>query len=74
MTNLNLRLTDEINRFFEVYSILSPEGKATFEAQMGPTLANSDPNTRKLYQILLKAVKDGLTIETAIEQMKKSSI
>ncbi len=69
-----MRLKSEITHFFEVYSILSPEGKAAFEAQMGPMLNSSDPYTRSLYQSLLHSAKDGLSIEEAIEKLDTLSV
>ncbi len=72
MTDQHTKLTEEITRFFEVYNILSPEGKAGFEAQLGPKLNSSDKKTRIFYEILLSAAKDNATAEEAIDRLNAS--
>lgn len=71
MPNPQDKLHADIQRFLEVYSVLSPEGKAQFEAQMAGATKNQDERTRKLYQVLLQAAKDGKEIEEAIQEMHK---
>lgn len=73
MTELISKLNTQISQFFEIYSILSPEGKAAFEGQMGPMLNSSDTHTRSLYQSLLQSAKNGLSIEEAIEKLNELS-
>ncbi|KPJ67113.1 hypothetical protein AMJ44_07405 [candidate division WOR-1 bacterium DG_54_3] len=68
-----IKLQEDIKRFLEVYQVLSPEGKAQFEAQMAGAIKDRDEKTKKLYQALLQAAKDGREIEEAIEEMKKAS-
>jgi hypothetical protein len=67
------KLRQDVKRFLEVYSVLSPEGKAQFEAQMAGSTKDVDEKTKKLYQALLQAAKDGKEIEAAIQEMQKAS-
>jgi len=67
------RLRKDVKRFLEVYKVLSPEGKAQFEAQMAGSIKDHDEKSKKLYYALLKAARDGKGIEEAIEGMKKAS-
>lgn len=52
--------------------MLLPEGKARFKAQLAGAIKKEDEKTKKLYQILLRAAKDGLGIEEAIQRMNES--
>ncbi len=61
-----------IEDFLSVYEVLNPQGKASFEAQMGPILENTDPKTKAMYKSLMDSAKKGLSREEAIEQLKKS--
>ena len=65
------RLHADVKKFLEVYKVLSPEGKAQFEAQMAGSIKDQDEKSKKLYYALLKAAKDGKDIAEAIEEMKK---
>ncbi len=67
------KLHKDIQRFLEVYKVLSSEGKAQFEAQMAGAIKDQDERTKKLYQALFQAAKDGKGIEEAIEAMEKAS-
>ena len=67
------KLQNDIQRFLEVYKVLSPEGKAQFEAQMAGAIKDQDERTKKLYYSLLESAKDGKGIEEAIQEMKKAS-
>jgi flagellar hook-basal body complex protein FliE len=67
------KLKQDVKKFLEVYKVLSPEGKAQFEAQLAGSIKDLDEKTKKLYQTLLKAAKDGLSVEDAIQQMKKAN-
>jgi hypothetical protein len=71
--NHAIKLQKDIKKFLEVYQVLSPEGKAQFEAQMAGAIKDRDGKTKKLYQALLQAAKDGKGIEEAIEAMEKAS-
>ena len=66
------RLYNDVKKFLEVYQVLSPEGKAQFEAQMAGAIKDLDEKTKKLYQALLQAAKDGKGIEEAIKAMEKA--
>ncbi len=66
------RLDESIKRFLDVYRILSPEAKAAFEGQLHAAIRNENDETRKLYEALLKAAKEGMDTEDAIEEMKKT--
>ncbi len=67
------KLHSDIQRFLEVYKVLSAEGKAQFEAQMAGSVKDQDGSTKKLYFSLLESAKDGKGIEEAIQEMKKTS-
>jgi len=73
MGNPQQKLLSDVKRFLEVYKVLSPEGKAQFEAQMAGSIKDQDEKTKKLYQALLQAAKDGKSIEEAIEEMHKAN-
>ena len=66
------KLQQDIKRFLEVYQVLSPEGKAQFEAQMAGEVKGQDEKTKKLYYSLLQSAKDGRDIEQAIQEMGKT--
>ena len=67
------KMERSVNVFLEVYRILSPEGRAQFEAEINAKLKELDEKTRKLYLALIKAAKDGLSTDEAIEEMKKTT-
>jgi hypothetical protein len=67
------KLLQDVKRFLEVYKVLSPEGKAQFEAQMAGSIKGQDEKTKKLYYALLQAAKDRKGIEEAIQEMEKAS-
>ncbi len=67
------KLRRDIEKFLEVYKILSSDGKAQFEAQMAGEVKNKDEKTKKLYRALLQAARNGRGIEEAIEEMSKAS-
>jgi hypothetical protein len=71
--NPQVKLLNDVKKFLEVYKVLSPEGKAQFEAQMAGSIKDQDDKTKKLYQSLLQAAKDGKSIEQAIEEMHKTN-
>ena len=66
------RLEDIIKRFLEVYKILSPEARITFDIEIARKTRDMDERTRKLYEALTKAAKDGLNISETISQMSKT--
>lgn len=66
------KLLQDVKRFLEVYKVLSPDGKAQFEAQMAGSVKDQDAKTKKLYLALLQAAKDGKNIAGAIEEMGKA--
>jgi hypothetical protein len=68
-----MRLQKDIHKFLEVYKVLSPEGRAQFEAQMAGATKTHDEKTKKLYHSLLQAAKDGKGIEEAIQEMNKAN-
>lgn len=67
------KLQNDIKKFLEVYKVLSPEGKAQFEAQMAGQVKKVDERTKKLYYALLQAAKLGLGVEAALREMQKVS-
>ena len=67
------KLFHDVRKFLEVYGVLSPDGKAQFEAQMAGNLKTVDEKTRKLYYALLQAAKDGKDIDQAIAEMEKAA-
>ncbi len=67
-----LKLHSDIQKFLEVYNILSADGKAQFEAQMAGSVKGQDEKTKKLYYTLLQAAKNGVGVAEAIEEMKLS--
>ena len=72
MSNQQTKLLYDIKKFLDVYSVLSPEAKAQFEAKLAGEIKNMDERTKKLYRNLLSAAKDGKGIEEAIAAMKGS--
>ncbi|MFH1683785.1 MAG: hypothetical protein ABIA67_02750 [Candidatus Margulisiibacteriota bacterium] len=67
--NPHQKLQQDVKKFLEVYKILSPEGKAQFEAQMAGEIKGLDEKTKKLYSSLLQSAKDGKDIAGAIQEM-----
>ena len=68
----NLRLNENIKKFLDVYKILSPEARAAFEAELPSAIKGSDEKTKKLYEALLKAAKEGMDTEAAIGEMERT--
>ncbi len=68
------KLMEELKQFLDVYKVLTPEGKAAFEAQMGPVLKNADPTAKIAYESMLSSAKEGLSLEEAFERLKNLSI
>jgi len=66
------RLNQSIKKFLDVYRVLSPEAKAAFEAQLTSAIRSEDEATRKLYDSLLKAAKEGMDTEDTLKQMHKA--
>lgn len=64
------KLLKDIEHFLEVYKILSPEGKAVFEAQLAPHLEMIDGKTRELYRALLSSAQDGLSVADTITNLE----
>lgn len=71
---INEKLLRDVRKFLDVYKILSPEARAAFEAQIAPVLNTADPKSKKLYEALLSAAKDGLEIEDAILKMEEAAL
>lgn len=67
------KLEEDIGKFLDVYKVLSPADKAVFEAQLNGAIKNEDENTKKLYQQLLAAARDGVSIDDTILRMKKAN-
>ncbi|MCX5725704.1 MAG: hypothetical protein NT030_00740 [Candidatus Saganbacteria bacterium] len=65
-------LYKNVELFLEDYKILSPEARATFEAELGSKIKGMDERTKKLYLALIKAAKEGMDRERAIEEMRKA--
>lgn len=65
------KLDDIIEKFFEVYRILSPEEKVKFEIGIVKKNKDADERTKNLYAALIDAVKRGLTVKEAITKMGK---
>jgi len=65
------RLEDQVKRFLEVYKVLSPEARVTFEIEIAKKTAVMDERTKNLYNALVKAAREGLSQQEAIEQMRK---
>ena len=72
MLNPQVKLQSDIKKFLDVYSVLSAEAKAQFEAKLAGEIKNQDERTKKLYRSLLSAAKEGKGIEEAIAAMKGS--
>ena len=64
-------LIDLVKKYLEVYRILSPEARVTFEVEIVKKTRDMDERTRNLYGTLIKAAKDGLDTDEAIIRMKK---
>lgn len=67
-----IKLHSDIQKFLEIYNILSADGKAQFEAQMAGSIKGQDERTKRLYHTLLLAAKNGAGVAEAIEEMKLS--
>lgn len=68
------KLNSEVGQFFDVYKVLDSEGRAQFEAQMGPILKSADAKTVIFYKTVLDAAKRGLSADEATDLVKKSLI
>jgi hypothetical protein len=66
------KLEKNIKLFLEVYKILSPAGRAAFEAQINAAMQKGDEKTKRLYKALLRAAKEGMNQEQALDEMKKA--
>lgn len=73
MTDEKKKLEKDINRFLEVYKVLSPEARANFEAQMESTLKEVDEKTRSLYMALLHSAKDNCDFDDAVDNMNRAA-
>ncbi len=71
--NPQQRLLKDVRHFLEVYKVLSPDGKAQFEAQMAGSIKGQDEKSKKLFHTLLQAAKDGKDVEAAIQEMNKTN-
>lgn len=67
------KLKEDVRKFLEVYSILSPEAKGLVGVQLMPHLKNADNKTKALYSALLSAAEEGQSIEEAISMMEIAS-
>lgn len=65
------QLAKDIQKFLDVYNVLTPQAKALFEVQLAPKLNISDKRSKKLYLALLSAAQDKLSIEEAISRMEE---
>jgi len=66
------RLDESIRQFLEIYKILSPEARISFEIEIIRKTKDMDERTQKLYLALIKAAKDDRTVEETIKRMHKS--
>jgi hypothetical protein len=73
MNDPQTKLHSDVIFFLEVYNVLSPEGRAQFEAQMLGELKDKDEKTKRLYFDLLKSAKDKLKVDEAIEGLNKTN-
>ena len=69
--DLQKKLEKDIRQFLEVYKVLSPEARASFEAQMVAVLKTVDEKTKKLYIALLDSAKDNCEIDDAIDNLNR---
>ena len=62
---------DQVKRFLEVYKILSPQARVSFEIEIAKKTSLMDDRTRKLYAALVDSAREALGAEDAITNMKK---
>ena len=67
MDNLN----DQVRRFLEVYKVLPPDARVSFEIEIAKKKGSMDERTKRLYDALIQAARDGMNFEQAISKMKE---
>jgi hypothetical protein len=67
------KLFRDIEKFLDVYKILSAEAKAQFEAQLAGAIKDKDQNTKNLYLALLAGAKAGINVDEVIQQMNQAN-
>jgi hypothetical protein len=66
------KLKDSIKRFALAYKALAPQAKTAFQSQLNAQMKNMDPRTKRLYESLIEATKQGRDIEKTIEEMEEA--
>ena len=66
------KLQADINRFLEVYAVMSPASRAHFEAQLTSGLRQQSAESQKLYGALLQAAQEGKNPEEALAALHAS--
>jgi len=65
------KIEESIIKFFEAFNKLSPDEKLYFLAQVDKTMADKSDKEKQLFLALIKAAKDGKTMEETLSELKK---
>ena len=68
----NERLVESIKKFSASYNALNQAGKTAFQNQINAQCKKMDERTKKLYEALIEATKEGKNIEKTITAMEKA--
>lgn len=66
------KLIESIKKFASSYKSLTPQGKIAFQNQITVQMRTMDDRTKRLYQALIDATKNGLGIEKTIQEMERT--
>lgn len=68
----DMRLRDNISRFLNAYSILTPDGRIAFLVALDKAIKNKTDREKKMHITLLKCARDGKNVEEAIGELNKA--
>ena len=66
------KLRDNVGNFLNAYTALTPDGKVAFLVALDKSIKNKDAREKRMYIALLKAARDGKSVDEAIESMSKA--
>lgn len=72
INDANERLIESIKKFASSYNALSPAGKTSFQNQINAQARKMDDRTKKLYEALVEATKEGRNVDKTIQAMEKA--
>lgn len=68
----SVKLLDSIKKFAASYKALTPQGKIAFQNQIMLQMKSMDERTKKLYQALIDATKNDLSVDKTIQEMERA--